>query len=98
MQVEATAVDGQTATHDLEPDDVQTGALLTGFVGNSSARGVFVRVSRELTARVFPRNLADKFVDDVATAFRRGRLVAGRVLSVTSLAARSKRKKGESKK
>ena len=83
----ATASTEATSNNEISVSDVHEGALLTGFVANASGRGVFVRISRDLTARVFPRNLADGFVEDVTKAFPRGRLVAGRVLSVASTAA-----------
>ena len=57
------------------------GSVVKGFVVQTSHKGCFVRLSRRLTARVELKNLADAFVQDVATAFPPGKLVAGRVLS-----------------
>ena len=71
-------------TTESDSGSINEGAILSGFVVNSSGKGVFVRVDRSQSARVFPRNLADEFVQDVAKEFPRGRLVAGRVLSVTA--------------
>jgi ribosomal protein S1 len=78
-------------------DAIVEGALLTGFVANASARGVFVRVSRSLTARVFPRNLADHFIKNVSDEFPRGKLVAGRVITVRTSSVKGKRQKSKNK-
>ena len=88
-----TNADEEAIEHEIPQSTIQEGALLSGFVVNSSSSGVFVRVSRTLTARVFPRNLADGYVDNVEKQFPRGRLVVGRVLSVTEEGSNSKRNK-----
>ena len=47
-----------------------------------AAKKTQVRIARGVTARVYLRHLANVFVKDVAVAFPKGKLVAGKVLEV----------------
>ena len=54
-----------------------------GFVVATSKRGCFVRLARDVTARVLVKDLADGYVADPQAAFFPGRLVAGVVLAAS---------------
>ena len=58
------------------------GDIVQGFVKRVSKNGAFIRLSRQVEARVLLRDLADTFLKDPETQFPIGTLVAGRVLRV----------------
>ncbi|CAM9431765.1 unnamed protein product [Chrysoparadoxa australica] len=61
----------------------QEDTVVRGFVVSTSKVGCFVRLSREVTARVLLKDLAEGYVTDPVKDFPPGMLVAGRVLPQT---------------
>lgn len=58
-------------------------AQVNGYVKNVSKVGVFVTIACGIDARVKLGQLSSTFVEDPAVAFPSGKLVKGRILSVT---------------
>ena len=63
--------------------DVKQNQVLRGYVCNVTDNGVFVALSRTVTARVKIANLSDLFIKDFRKVFKVGQLVKGRMLFVT---------------
>jgi ribosomal protein S1 len=58
------------------------GSIIRGFVANTSGKGCFIRISRDLTGHVLMKNISDEYVAEAASVFPPGKLVHARVLSV----------------
>ena len=56
---------------------------VNGYVKSTSKAGVFVTIGRGVEARVKLGQLSTSFVDDPAAAFPPGKLVKGKILSVS---------------
>ncbi len=54
-----------------------------GYVRAATKVGVFVQLSRHITARVKLAHLSDGFVEDPKAAFPEGKLVKGRVMAMS---------------
>jgi rRNA biogenesis protein RRP5 len=63
---------------------VKEGSVVVGFVKAATMRGVFVALSRAVTAFVRVSDLTDGFVKDVVAAYPVGALVIGRVTAVNA--------------
>lgn len=55
---------------------------MRGFVIQTSRRGCFVRLAKDVTGLVLLKDLSDDFVDDPSGEFPPGKLVHARVLTV----------------
>ncbi|KAJ3056513.1 Protein RRP5 [Rhizophlyctis rosea] len=62
--------------------DLEADTVVVGYIRNISEKGCFVSLNRNVAARVQISELSDAFIKDWKTAFRKGQLVKGRVLSV----------------
>lgn len=81
------AVAALRADLDAEQAMVQSvGGLVSGFVEETSKKGCFVRVCLGWRARSLLKDLSDGFVKELSRSFPSGKLVAGRVLAVDSVA------------
>ena len=60
----------------------EEGSVTKGYVVGTSTKGCFVRLSKNVTARVLIKDLADGFITSPMEAFPVGKLVAGRVLRI----------------
>jgi len=84
----AAASNGDLPSDILEQEFVESskfpeaGSLVKGFVEHCDKSGVYVRISRGVSAIVPLRFLADRFVENVAKEFPIGSLVAGKVQEV----------------
>ncbi|EGD79227.1 hypothetical protein PTSG_12966 [Salpingoeca rosetta] len=63
--------------------DVKQDQIVRGYVCNVTDNGVFVALSRHVSARVKIANLSDLFIKDFTKVFKPGQLVKGKVLFVT---------------
>ncbi|RLN80155.1 hypothetical protein BBJ28_00008758 [Nothophytophthora sp. Chile5] len=63
-----------------KPLERNVGDLVPAIVAKTTTSGCFVRVDRDMTARVMLRDLSDDFVKDPQVQFPTGKLVAGRVM------------------
>lgn len=62
----------------------EVGSLVKGYVTNITPNGCFVRLSSELTAIVYLKDLDDGFIENFVELFPVGKLVQGRLLSCNS--------------
>lgn len=61
------------------------GELVCGYVCQTTGKGCFVRLSRELTAQIQVKNLSDDFIQNPSQLFRMGRLIKNaKVMEVVS--------------
>lgn len=59
------------------------GAVVHGYVANTTQKGCFVRLTSKITGRVLMKELSDDFVQTPADIYTPGKLVQAKVLSVT---------------
>ncbi|EDQ93027.1 uncharacterized protein MONBRDRAFT_22368, partial [Monosiga brevicollis MX1] len=85
LSLRPSEVEGDAATKAsvLRMEDVDTDQVHRGVVCNATDEGVFVALSRNVTARVQIANLSDLFVRDIKKAFKVGTLVQGRIMAKT---------------
>jgi len=78
---------GITSIMSIEPDALPVeGTVVKAYVAHTSSTGSFLRVSHELTANVYVKDLADEYVDRPSDRFPMGMLVEARVLTVSQTA------------
>jgi rRNA biogenesis protein RRP5 len=58
------------------------GSLVTAYVANTSGKGCFLRLSKNVSGRVLIKDLSDEFVNDPTETFPMGKLVTARLLSI----------------
>jgi rRNA biogenesis protein RRP5 len=59
------------------------GDIVHGYVSNTDKKkGCFIKLSKDITARVLFSNLSDAFIKDVERVFRRGKLVMGKIIQL----------------
>ena len=69
---------------DLDDDEgPEIGELAHAFVIESNKKGCFVRLSRSIEGRIALKELCDGFLSDPPASFPRGRLVVGKVKSIS---------------
>ena len=71
--------DGDAAPQEEAANLPPVGSIVPGFVVRTDGKGCFIRISRQLTARVLIKDLADGYVAEPSRAFFCGRFVSGRV-------------------
>jgi ribosomal protein S1 len=59
------------------------GAVVQGYVANTTLKGCFVRLTSRITGRVLMKELSDDFVEAPMDVYTAGKLVQAKVLSVT---------------
>ncbi|KAK9823324.1 hypothetical protein WJX72_001906 [[Myrmecia] bisecta] len=84
IQVVKGATDSCPASDAIAAGSLKAGDRVAGYVKQVSDKGLFVVVSRDLDARIKLSQLADGFVADPQAQFPEGKLVVGRVLSVSA--------------
>jgi rRNA biogenesis protein RRP5 len=68
---------------DLDDDDVpETGDVVPAFVVETSKKGCFLRLSRQVEGRTILKELCDGFLPDPLAAFPMGRLIVGKVKAI----------------
>ena len=59
------------------------GAVVQGYVANTTLKGCFVRLTSKITGRVLMKELSDDFVQSPMDVYIPGKLVQAKILSVT---------------
>ncbi|KAJ3286606.1 hypothetical protein HK104_008958, partial [Borealophlyctis nickersoniae] len=81
---EQAATVGEHAEEIKDISDLKPDAVVAGYVHSISEKGCFVRLNRNLAARVKIGELSDAFIKDWKSAFKPGQLVKGRIMSVNT--------------
>ncbi len=63
--------------------DVTPGIIVQGYVKHTANNTLYVALSRNVTGRVFFKNLSNKFIKNPSKMYPIGKLVTGRVISIT---------------
>ncbi len=69
--------------------DYSVGDSVHGYVSNTDKKkGCFIKLNKDVVARVLITNLSDSYIKDVERVFRVGKLVTGKVTQVDTSASR----------
>jgi rRNA biogenesis protein RRP5 len=86
LSLRSSLVDGETEGYEVRdksygiPTEVKSGSIVRGFVRSIADQGVFVSLSRTVTARVRIGEISDDFVKEWKSILKPGQFVEGKII------------------